>query len=573
MMCIDHNEPLKVYCETCQQLICRDCTISQCHHNHTYKLVTECYPDHHQEIEANLTAVKKKITEMNAAVTNLITQQKEVAKQGEDVVKEIHTQAQLFINVVQQSERQLVQQVDTAVQQKIQLLTKQREKAEAVLNQLKNCEKLVEQNLKVGSQQLVLREKKSMVQVLTTVKREVNPIVFQPIEDANITFIKLKMVDGIGHVKSETFGKSVLVKSVIGRKSTITLKLLAIDESAFSIPPNLFSCELSSASNSQFVACDINETQSGNYDISFNLCTEGTYHLIVRLGGIDISSSPFTLPPEMPKSVNIIPGLYRPYGVVVAKNGEIILAENCGGRITILSKEGEKLRSFGSKGKKEGEFTIPRGVAISHDAHILVTDDHRVQKLTFEGVCVKSVGSNRIGNSPLQFYHPRGIKVHPITRQIFIADSGNHRVQVLNSDFSYSRSFGKEGSAPDQFNRPMDVAFDNNGFVYVADCYNHCIKKFTSAGRFILKLCSEGSNPGQLKQPSSIFIDKNSSTVFISEKNKNRISIFDTKGVLIRCFGKKGSGEEEFNHPLGIAVDSLGKLYITDFYNNRLVLL
>ena len=78
--------------------------------------------------------MKKKITEINAAVANLITQQKEVAKQGEDVVIEIHTQAQRFINLVQQSKRQLVQQVDTALQQKIQLLTKQREKAETVLN-------------------------------------------------------------------------------------------------------------------------------------------------------------------------------------------------------------------------------------------------------------------------------------------------------------------------------------------------------------------------------------------------------------------------------------------------------
>ena len=144
---------------------------SMCHHNHLYKLVTECYPDHRQEIEANLTAVKKKITEINAAVANLITRQKEVAKQGEDVVNEIHTQVQLFINVVQQSERQLVQQVDTAVQQKIQLLTKQREKAETVLNQLKNCKEIVEQSLKIGSQQLVLREKKSMVQVLTSETR------------------------------------------------------------------------------------------------------------------------------------------------------------------------------------------------------------------------------------------------------------------------------------------------------------------------------------------------------------------------------------------------------------------
>ena len=57
-------------------------------------------------------------------------------------------------------------------------------------------------------------------------------------------------------------------------------------------------------------------------------------------------------------------------------------------------------KSFGTKGTKEGQFTNPRGVAISHDGHILV------QKLTFEGHCVKSVGKNKIGNGPLQFNNP-----------------------------------------------------------------------------------------------------------------------------------------------------------------------
>ena len=62
------------------------------------------------------------------------------------------------MNLVQQSERQLVQQVDTTLQQKIELLNKQRKEVETVLNHLKRCEEFVEQSLKVGSQQQVLRK-------------------------------------------------------------------------------------------------------------------------------------------------------------------------------------------------------------------------------------------------------------------------------------------------------------------------------------------------------------------------------------------------------------------------------
>ena len=586
MKCNDHNEPIKVYCETCQELICRDCTVSKRHRNHDYNLITESYPKHHQEIEADLTKVKTKVADTNTAVTNLFTREREVTKQGEDVKKQIHTQSQLIMNLVQQSQRQLVQQVDAVVQQKIQLLTKQREEAETVLKQLKGCEEFVQQSLKVGTQQQILREKQNMVQVMTTVNQDVNPVVFQPIEEANITFtsnqtlVDTYMYEGIGQLKSKTFGKSILVKNAcyVGKKSTIALNLQTQDGSPFSVPPSLIFCELSSADDSQLISCDINETQvqSGNYDISFTPCTRGKHQLTIRLGGVNIPGSPFTLhiipSPEMRgKPVNIISGLNTPYGVVVTKNEEIVIAERDANRITILNKDGKKVKSFGTKGTKEGQFTKPRGVAISHDGHILVTDEHQLQKLTFEGHCVKSVGSSKTGNGPLQFSNPIGITVHPTTGQIFIADTLNNRIQVLNNDLTYSHSFGQYGSSPTQFNSPYDVTFDNEGYLYVADSGNRCIKKFTSTGQYISTFSSEGSNPGQISQPTSIIIDNN--LLYVSERGNNRISIFDTNGCFIHCFGKRGSGEGEFHRPFGITVDSLGNLYVSDFGNNRLVVL
>ena len=579
MKCNDHNKSFKVYCETCQQLICRDCTVSKRHQNHDYNLVTESYPKHHREIEADLTTVKRKVADVNTAVTNLVSRERDVTKQGEDVKKKIHTLSQLIINLVQQSERQLVQQVDTVVQQKIQLLTKQKEEADKVLKQLKDCEEFVEHSLKVGTQQQILREKQNMIQVMTTVNQDVNPVVFQPIEEASIIFTSnhtlVDKYEGIGQLK---FAKSILVKNAcyVGKESTIALDLHTQDESPLSVPLSLISCELSSADDSQLISCDINETQAGNYDISFTPRTRGKHQLTIELGGVNIPGSPFTLriipSPEMRgKPVNIISGLNRPFGVVIAKNEEIVVAEYSAHRITILSKEGKKVKSFGTEGTKEGQFTYPRGVAISQDGRILVTDNHRLQKLTFEGHCVKSVGSGEKGNGPLQFNTSRGITVHPTTGQIFVADTCNHRIQVLNSDLTYSHSFGKEGSSPEQFNYPCEVTFDNEGYLYVADTNNHCIKKFTSTGQYISTFSSRGSNPGQIKQPSSIIIDNN--LLYVSEYGNNRISIFDTNGCFIHCFGKSGSGEGEFNRPFGITVDSLGNLYVSDHSNNRLVVL
>ena len=57
------------------------------------------------------------------------------------------------------------------------------------------------------------------------------------------------------------------------------------------------------------------------------------------------------------------------------------------------------------------------------------------------------------------------------------------------------------------------------------------------------------------------------------EYGNNRVSIFDTNGCFIHCFGEKGSGDHEFMNPCGITVDSLGNLYVSDTYNHRLVVL
>ena len=184
---------------------------------------------------------------------------------------------------------------------------------------------------------------------------------------------------------------------------------------------------------------------------------------------------------------------------------------------------------------------------------------------------MKSVGSSETGNGPLQFNISIGITVHPTTGQIFIADRWNHRIQVLNKDLTYSHSFGKKRSSPEQFNEPYDVTFDNEGYLYVTDRYNHCIKKFTSTGQYISTFSSHGSNPGQINDPSSIIINNN--LLYVSDCGNNRISIFDTNGCFIHCFGKRGSGEGEFNRAYGITVDSLGNLYVSDTFNNRLVVL
>ena len=292
----------------------------------------------------------------------------------------------------------------------------------------------------------------------------------------------------------------------------------------------------------------------------------------VTLDNKDIDGSPFPFPviPSLEsrdKPVSVISKLGYPEGVAVSSNGIIAVAEHNKHTISIwYSNE----KGINIQGIIQQQLKSPRGVALTPDDHILVTGIHRLQKFSFDGHYVKCIGSYKAGPDPLQFNCPRGLAIHPVTGQVFIADSRNNRIQVLNADLSFSHCFTTERD--NKLNEPYDVAFDNEGCIYVADYGNDCIKKFSSDCCYLAQFGSRGSGLGQMWTLTSVTIDTHN-LVYVTELNNHRISIFNTSGEFIHCFGKYGTGEMEFNSPHGIAVDLLGNLYVSDSSNHRILVL
>ena len=262
--------------------------------------------------------------------------------------------------------------------------------------------------------------------------------------------------------------------------------------------------------------------------------------------------------------------LKMPCSVAVSDDSHVIVAENSGNRVKILDNEGKKVKSFGGEGGSSNVmFSCPRGVAITPDNFILVSDNHRIHKISMDGYYVLSVGMK---DSRLQqFNTPAGIAISPITGKVYIADSGNHRIQVLNPDLTFSHSFGKEGSANGQFNNPWDIAIDSQGLVYVADTDNHRIQKFTPNEKFMAQFGSNDSGPGQLNRPHGIAIDTTGTgQVYVSAHGNHCVSVFTSNGVFVNSFGQYGGNFDYY--PIGLSFDKKGLLYVCDYYNNRLVI-
>ncbi|XP_019855697.1 PREDICTED: E3 ubiquitin-protein ligase TRIM71-like [Amphimedon queenslandica] len=177
-----------------------------------------------------------------------------------------------------------------------------------------------------------------------------------------------------------------------------------------------------------------------------------------------------------------------------------------------------------------------------------------------DGKLLKEIGCKGYGKE--QFNNPFGITIDENTGKVYVADLKNHRIQVLNRDYSFSHSFGKKGKELKQFMQPNGTALDSQGNVFVTDTFNHRIQKFSQSGQYISYFGSEGPGPGQLKLPEKIVI--NNDYIYVTEHLNARVSVFTTEGKFVQCFGKQSS-EGGLVWPRGLTFDKDGSLYVCDF--------
>lgn len=182
------------------------------------------------------------------------------------------------------------------------------------------------------------------------------------------------------------------------------------------------------------------------------------------------------------------------------------------------------------------------------------------------------------GSSFGQLNTAHGIAIAP-NGYIYIADSGNNRIQYFTNTGTYLGSWGTYGAAADSsspaaggtFNEPWGVAVGPDGSVYVTDTWNNRVQKFSASGEFITAWGSGGlgGTPFELYGPRGIVVDGNG-RVYITDTGNKRVVIYDQDGNYIAQIGSSGMDDGQFDEPVGIAVDSNGLVYVADTWNYRI---
>jgi DNA-binding beta-propeller fold protein YncE len=583
--CLDHKDmDLVLYCETCGELICCICALKGGkHQNHDYSQLHQAFEKYKTEITSLLEPMEKKETTAKEALAQLNARHGEISDQRAAMADKIRdTFRQLQVLDVKEAE--LIGQLDKITKGKLKRLATQIYQIETTLVQLNHCIPYMRDILGKVDKEDVLRKKSITVHRVKELTTPFQSDILKPNTEANIELSVTESMIESCHVeilssgpldasKCDITGKGAQVAAV-GETSTAILKACNFEGMPCKGPIEALKCEVVSERTGTRASCSVERRGQSQYEISYQPIIKGRHLLHVKAEGQHVRGSPFPIAVvkssfEKPGTPVLTIGEVRgPWGIAINQRGEVVVAECDGHHISVFSPSGEKILSFGTCGSGLGKIFNPREIALDGEGNILVVEykNHRIQKFAREGKLLAFKGTE--GSGEQQFDRPTGITFNPSNGKWYVTDTFNSCVKVLNSDLSFSSTFGSKGDGEGQFHCPTSIACDSTGKVYVADSKNNRIQVFTEEGNFKMKINSRGQEGGELDNPVGIAIDT-SDMVYICEDFKCRVSVFTSKGQFVTSFGEPGKEPGKFENPRGLAVDNSGVVYVCDRGNNR----
>ena len=255
------------------------------------------------------------------------------------------------------------------------------------------------------------------------------------------------------------------------------------------------------------------------------------------------------------------PGIFmQPKSVAVGKDGALWVADTFSDRIQKLDAAGgflashSRVSTFGpAPGGGLGEFRNPYGVAVdpaSGIVYVADTGNDRVQR--FDGTAWSAVAGTT-------FNAPRGVWVDASGR-LLVADTGNDRLLRLSGS-----TWSVVGSG---LSRPEAVTGSGSS-LYVADTGNSRVVRLAAAtGALQATVAGAGTGAGQVREPEGVAVDA-WGNVLVSDTGNDRIQRFDAGGAPIDTFGGNGTAAGKLIKPAQVGVDASGRPWVADPFNNR----
>lgn len=589
----------QLYCNTCGDLICLKCAIKGGrHHSHDYDELEQAFEKYSESVLSSLQPMERHVASLKKMLTRLNGCGEEVRKQLSAVNGGIRATFARVRDDLRVREVELTSQVSQLSRDKMKGLKVQRNQVELALSQLNSCLSFVRESLAAPEDKSkVLRMRAHTMEQINLLSSPLLVEGLSPITKADVIFSasadtaqlfqnfgRVLLSDAVDPSKCHIAGEGI-VKAVLHESATAILHAVNFEGGPCLGPVTSLEVELKSViTGGKSVECSAKTVGEGRYAITYRPAVKGRHLLSVVIEGQHVGGSPFNVTVMGPPAavagglgdgpIRTIRGsVVSPHGIAVTDEGQVVVTgeeEYC--NVTVFSSSGEKVRSFGTFS------SCPCGVAVDGQRNIIVTyKNHCLRKFAPDGRFLTMAGGVE-GGGLQQFSVPAGVTYNASNDLLYVADSGNHRIQVLRSSpdqLQFCYAFGEKGHYNGRFLSPQDVVCDTAGKVFVADHGNRRIQIFSAKGDFIRTFGVSsggggvGGGGGSLNCPVGIAVS-GCGAVYVSQGVSGLVSVFTADGHGLACVRRWGEGGEGcFEFPQGVAVDvSTGVLYVCDLRRN-----
>ncbi|HKR65875.1 MAG TPA: hypothetical protein VJZ00_19245 [Thermoanaerobaculia bacterium] len=297
-----------------------------------------------------------------------------------------------------------------------------------------------------------------------------------------------------------------------------------------------------------------------------------------------------------------------PYDIALdPTSGNFYVSDGSNSTIRKVTPEGRVTTVAGNasaSGDRDGVgtdalFDTPWGIDVDSAGNVYVADtfNEKIRKITPAGVVSTFAGRGSTGTTngaanTARFNSPSGLTIGA-GGALFVTEGYNfdvRRISLTGDVSTFVGSMPSNGTTDGvataaRFHFPYGVAVDAAGNAFVTDS-NCTIRKITPQGvvsTFAGAAAQCGAVDGtgasaRFNSPTGIGVAPDGN-IYVADSGNNTIRKITPQGVVTTIAGKAdddeilfqdGSGSQaRFNFPWGLAIDSHGLIYVTDFYNHR----
>lgn len=546
------SQPLALYCETCERLVCKDCSCVK--ENHKHGPIDSTARRIRSELNKELEPIKQFHQEMLNSLGMISAAKRELLSEKKAKLQQIEEHFDMLAKLLESEKYEFTKCFRISFQEQYDLYSAKEKELSGVLPKLELAIQSVNSSDSDLSFISTSVDKKKNLELIKTRTSEIS-LQLSRLPELGAVLCSSDEFRNFICSRSYVFCKSDPLQChfdrsgeqediVCGNESDITM---LVDPHSIEMGDFKLTAALQCCSDKTLSEVNIEEVSDEKYSLSFVPLKKGKHKMNVKFDDklicqlpvyVQLDELPADLVYEFAEGVSTM----KFYGdkLYANQHNEVLLVINPSDLSILKTIDVPGICDF-----------LLEGNCI----YATYATESRLKKMYLNGTIIATTGT--YGNAPGQFNHPSGIRLSK-NSEIYVCDSKNHRIQVFDKDLKLIRILGCKGSDVCCFDWPVSLDFDDDGNVYVAENSNSRVQVLTPHGQHVRIIGRTASSVDKLLlSPISLAIYKD--LVHVTDPSHHCVSVYKKTGEFVRQLGCN-----ILSRPECLTIDDKGHVYVSE---------